>query len=73
MNLPINRNAPSIMHIDLNSCFATAEQQAYPPLRGRPLVIAAYTTPGGCVVAPSIEAKKWGIKTGMTARDAQLL
>ncbi|OGG18787.1 hypothetical protein A3D78_02110 [Candidatus Gottesmanbacteria bacterium RIFCSPHIGHO2_02_FULL_39_14] len=73
MNLPINRNAPSIMHIDLNSCFATAEQQAYPPLRGRPLVIAAYTTPGGCVVAPSIEAKKWGIKTGMTVRDAKLL
>ncbi|OGG00253.1 hypothetical protein A2153_04760 [Candidatus Gottesmanbacteria bacterium RBG_16_38_7b] len=61
------------MHIDLNSCFATAEQQAYPPLRGRPLVIAAYTTPGGCVVAPSIEAKKWGIKTGMTVRDAKLL
>ncbi|OGG03574.1 hypothetical protein A2W14_03280 [Candidatus Gottesmanbacteria bacterium RBG_16_37_8] len=61
------------MHIDLNSCFATAEQQAYPPLRGKPLVIAAYTTPGGCVVAPSIEAKRWGIKTGMTVRDAKLL
>lgn len=61
------------MHIDLNSCFATAEQQAYPPLRGKPLVIAAYTTANGCVLAPSIEAKRFGIKTGMTVRDAQLL
>jgi DNA polymerase-4 len=27
----------------------------------------------GCVVAPSIEAKRYGIKTGMTVRDARLL
>src|SRR3989344_4286337 len=73
MNLPINHNDPTIMHIDLNSCFATSEQQAYPILRGKPLVIVAYTSPNGCVVAPSIEAKKLGIKTGMTVRDARLL
>ena len=73
MNLPLNRNRPAIMHIDLNSCFASAEQQAYPVLRGKPLVIAAYTTPGGCVVAPSVEAKQFGIKAGMTVRDARLL
>lgn len=61
------------MHIDLNSCFATVEQQANPHLRGKPLVIAAYTSPGGCVLAPSIEAKKYGIKVGMTVRDARLI
>src|SRR3712207_6608767 len=72
-HLPLNRNEPTIMHIDLNSCFATVEQQAYPNLRGKPLVIAAYTTPGGGVVAPSIEAKRFGIKTGMTVREARLL
>jgi len=73
MNLPLNRNEPTIMHIDLNSCFATVEQQAYPTLRGKPLVIAAYTTPGGCVLAPSIEAKRYGIKTGMRVREARFL
>jgi DNA polymerase IV len=73
MALPINRNQPLIMHVDLNSCFATIEQQANPLFRGKPLVVAAYTTPGGCVVAPSIEAKRYGIKTGMTVRDAKLL
>ena len=61
------------MHVDLNSCFATIEQQANPLLRGKPIVVAAYNSPNGCVVAPSIEAKIFGIKTGMTVRDARLL
>jgi DNA polymerase-4 len=73
MALPVNRNQPRIMHVDLNSCFATIEQQANPLLRGKPLVVAAYNSPNGCVVAPSIEAKQYGIKTGMTVRDARLL
>ena len=49
------------MHIDLDSCFATIEQQANPLLRGKPLVVAAYGTPNGCVLSPSIEAKKYGV------------
>jgi DNA polymerase-4 len=72
MPLPINRNQPLVMHVDLNSCFATIEQQANPLLRGKPIVVAAYNSPNGCVVAPSIEAKRFGIKTGMTVRDAKL-
>ena len=64
---------PRIVHVDLNSCFATLEQQASPHLRGKPIVVAAYDSPGGCVVAPSIEAKRLGIKTGMSVRDARIL
>jgi DNA polymerase IV len=72
-NLPINASDPRIMHIDLNSCFATLEQQASPHSRGKPLVVAAYDSPKGCILAPSIEAKKLGIKTGMYVRDARIL
>src|SRR3954453_12068780 len=73
MSLELNHNAPTIMHVDLNSCFATIEQQANSLLRGKPIVVAAYNSANGCVVAPSIEAKRYGIKTGMTVRDARLL
>src|SRR4029434_7349469 len=73
MPLPLNYKAPTIMHVDLNSCFATIEQQANPHLRGKPIVVAAYNSPNGCVVAPSIEAKRYGIKTAMTGRYARLL
>jgi len=71
--LAINASDPRIVHVDLNSCFATLEQQASPKSRGKPLVVAAYNSPGGCVVAPSIESKKLGIKTGMNVRDAKIL
>lgn len=74
-NLSINFNpAPSkIIHIDLNSCFATIEQQANPLLRGKPIVVAAYASANGCILAPSIEAKRFGIKTGMRVKDAKEL
>jgi DNA polymerase-4 len=61
------------MHIDLNSCFATIEQQANPFLRGKPVAVAAFTSPGGCILAASIEAKRLGIKTGMSVRDGQAI
>ena len=61
------------MHIDLNSCFATIEQQANPFLRGKPIAVAAYTSPRGCILAPSIEAKRFGIKTGMQVQEGKML
>ena len=59
------------MHIDLNSCFATIEQQANPHLRGKPIAVAAYATDGGCILAPSIEAKQFGVKTGMRVAEGK--
>jgi DNA polymerase IV len=72
-DLEFNSRSPTIMHIDLNSCFAAVEQQANPHLRGRPVVVAAYDTPGGCILAPSLEAKRLGVKTGMRVRDGKIL
>lgn len=73
MDLPVNRNHPTIMHIDLNSCFATVEQQANPLIRGKPVVVAAYDSPRGCVLSPSIEAKRQGIKVGQRVFEAKLI
>jgi len=73
MDKSINHNLPLIMHIDLNSCFATIEQQANPLLRGKAIAIAAYDSPGGCIVSPSIEAKTLGITVGTTVKQARLI
>src|SRR5260221_14712247 len=71
--MDFNSAPVTVMHIDLNSCFATIEQQANPLLRGKPIVVAAYTTPNAFILAPSIEAKRLGIKMGMRVRDAQAI
>ena len=68
IDLPFNVKPSTIMHIDLNSCFATIEQQANPHLRGKPVAVAAYDSPGGCILAPSVEAKRLGIKVGMRVK-----
>jgi DNA polymerase-4 len=72
-SLSFNSLPSKIMHIDLNSCFATIEQQANPFLRGKPVAIAAFTTDKGCILAASIEAKRLGIKTGMRVMDGKAI
>jgi DNA polymerase-4 len=62
-----------IMHIDLNSCFATVEQQARPMLRGKPVAIVNRHTDQTMIVTASYEAKARGITLGMKLRDAKKL
>jgi DNA polymerase-4 len=71
--MDFNPAEPTTMHIDINSCFATIEQQANPLLRGYPLAVAAYDSPRGVILAASIEAKQYGIKTGMRVMDGKAL
>lgn len=73
LNLPLNPAEPEIMHIDLNSCFATVEQQARPLLRGRPVGVTNRLAPHCILVAVSYEAKQLGVKVGMRISEAQLL
>jgi len=68
-----NTERPLIMHIDLNSCFATIEQQARPLLRNRPVAIANRRTDKTSIVTASYEAKKVGISLGMKVYEARKL
>lgn len=68
-----NQERPLIMHIDLNSCFATVEQQARPLLRGKPVAIVNRRTDKTAIVTASYEAKAKGVKVGMKLRDAKIL
>lgn len=68
-----NEERPLIMHIDLNSCFATVEQQARPKLRGKPVAIVNRRTDKTAIVTASYEAKAKGVKVGMKLREAKIL
>lgn len=71
MNVGYNPAQPMIMHIDLNSCFASIEQQARPSLRGRPVVIVNRATEHTGIVTASYEAKALGVAPLMKLKDAR--
>lgn len=56
---------------DLNSFFASCEQQENPSLRGKPIAVVPTMTDSTSVIAASFEAKKFGIKTGTRVGDAK--
>ncbi len=60
------------MHLDMNSYFATVEQQANPYLRDKPVGILK-AEGRTCIIAASKEAKIYGVKTGSTVWEAMRL
>ncbi len=61
----------SFLHIDLNSFFASVEQQLHPEYRNRPLAVVPTVADTTCCIAASYEAKALGIKTGTQVGDAK--
>lgn len=59
--------------MDMNSYFASVEQQERPRLRGRPIIIAPVQSDTTCAIAASYEAKALGIKTGTSVREARFI
>jgi len=59
------------LHIDLNSFFASVEQQLHPEYRGRPLAVVPTKADTTCCIAASYEAKALGIKTGTQVGKAK--
>lgn len=70
MNYGLNTEEPNIIWVDLNSAFATTEQQAHPSLRGKPMGVTNRLSKNCCVIAASYEAKALGIKVGYGRQDA---
>lgn len=62
-----------IAYLDMNSFFASVEQELDPALRGKPVAITAVDSEAGACVAASYEAKAYGVKTGTRVADARRL
>ena len=63
----------AFLHIDLNSFFASVEQQLHPEYRGRPLAVVPMMADTTCCIAASYEAKALGIRTGTQVGEAKRL
>ncbi|MEF2654991.1 MAG: DNA polymerase IV [Eggerthellaceae bacterium] len=62
----------AILHSDINCCYAQIECQANPELRDKPVVVGGdEEARHGIVLAKNLLAKKWGISTAETLRDAR--
>ena len=61
----------STLFLDLNSYFASVEQNERPSLRGRPVAVVPMMTDATCAIAASYEAKAYGVKTGTKIYDAK--
>ena len=61
----------NFLHIDLNSFFASVEQQLHPEYRNRPLAVVPTMADTTCCIAASYEAKALGIKTGTQVGEAK--
>ncbi len=60
-----------ILHIDMNSYFASVEQMDHPEYRGKPIAVGGSPGTRSIVVAASREAKKYGVGVGMTHIEAR--
>src|ERR1700761_8114987 len=61
------------LFLDLNSYFASVEQQLQPGLRGRPVIVAPVGSDTTVAIAASVEAKRYGIGTGTPVWEAKRL
>src|SRR5579883_2808373 len=61
------------LFLDLNSYFASVEQELRPELRGRPIAVVPSFAETTVAIAASYEAKAFGVRTGTQLREAKRL
>ncbi len=61
------------LFVDMNSYFASVEQQLDPALRGKPVAVVPVDASTTFCIAASYEAKAFGVKTGTPAWEARKL
>jgi DNA polymerase-4 len=63
----------SWLYLDMNSFFASVEQEMNPALRGKPVAVVPIKAESTCCIAVSYEGKARGVKTGTLVAEARRL
>lgn len=63
----------SWLFLDMNSYFASVEQEMDPSLRGKPVAVVPLLADSTCCIAVSYEGKACGVKTGTLVGEAKRL
>ena len=63
----------SWLFLDMNSYFASVEQEMDPSLRGKPVAVVPLLADSTCCIAVSYEGKAFGVKTGTMVGEARKL
>jgi len=71
MSSPAQSDLFAFLHIDLNSFFASVEQQLHPEYRNKPTGVVPTMADTTSLIAASYEAKALGIKTGTRVSEAK--
>lgn len=62
-----------IIHVDMDAFYASVETRDNPELRGKPLIIGALPSERGVVSTCSYEARKYGVHSAMSIKEAYRL
>lgn len=69
--IPFSAGPLRWLYVDLNSFFASVEQQEDPAIAGQPVIVTPVESDFTAAIAVSYEAKARGVRNGMSVREAR--